>query len=95
MNDELAKEVIDRGRRMETKLTKILVAIGITEMTTMPISSTASTTFKPAEVELAGYDITLTRIKQILRSAADIDVCEPITIMVKGRKIAKLTFLED
>lgn len=95
MIDDIEKENTHRLRRIETKVSKLLVAAGIEEGTTMPISLQPSTMLKPAKLTVQGFDINMSSLKRYLRATEDVHEFEPLDIYIGDKKVAKLTFMES
>ena len=82
-------EIMARSRRMETALFRIGEHMGIEKQTG------AVTVVSSREVEVRGFDVTLSKIKQEMARVSMLQFGVPVSVLKDDQEIAVVMFSED
>lgn len=92
---EATAETAGRLRRIETKVSRMCVAMGVEEGTTMPLRVTLDSLTGKTVMHLRGVDITLSGIMRYLRASKVVGLTTPLELIVNGEHVADIRFTGD
>jgi hypothetical protein len=89
-NDENLLEIAARSRRMETALFRIGEHLGVEKPNVDSVRVVS-----PRWVNVRGFDVTLSKIKQEMTRANMLEFGTPVSVLKDGHEIAVVMFSED
>lgn len=87
------EEAAARLRRVETKVSRMCEAMGVSEGTTTPIRVDKNNPTNSDELHLQGYDVTLSALRRQLRNAGVLNTSASVALVIDGECVANIQFL--